>query len=321
LDSVTKSPHRSYAVEKGDWVRATIIQQVPLDKIITGKPVRERFDEESLKGLAQSMRESGQHEPIHVLPLDGDRYSLLTGGRRLKAARKNGSLTIAAIVEADELSKGDTLVRQITENAQREDLKIWEKAKAIDLLMKETGWNASQTAAKLGFTNGTITKLLSVLSLPEPIQKRIRDGEIPATAAYELTHVNDVAAQDQFATRIANGELTRDGLSGAIKSRKRNRRTKTNASRRRSCAKARLPGRQSVTVSATNLDLSSFVVIVETLLTHAKAAQSEGLTLDALLQRLKELSRDASQSSGAPLPALPDQTESDLGQSDIRQAV
>lgn len=298
-----------------------VIQQIPLDKIITGKQVRERFDEESLQGLAHSLRENGQHEPIHVVPLAGDMYSVITGGRRVRALRKNGAVNAGAIVEDGEFSKSDILLRQITENVQREDLTFWEKAKAIDLIMKETGWNASQTAAKLGFANGTITKLLSVLSLPEQIQQRIRDGEIPATAAYELTHVNDIAAQDQFANRIANGELTRDGLSGAIKSRKRNRRTKTNTSRRRSCVKARLPGRQFLTVSAPNLDLNSFVEIVETVLTHAKAAQLESLTLEALLQRLKNLSRDVSQSTGTPLPALPGQTEGDLRPSDMKEAI
>jgi ParB family chromosome partitioning protein len=294
-----------------------VIQQIPLDKIISGKQIRERFDEESLKGLAQNLRENGQHEPIHVLPLAGDTYSLLTGARRLRAMRKNGAITAGAIVENGELSKSDILLRQITENVQREDLTPWEKAKAIDLLMKETGWNVSQTAAKLGFANGTITKLLSVLSLPEAIQKRIRDGEIPATAAYELTHVNDVAAQDQLASRVASGELTRDGLSGAIKSRKRSGHKKRNAFRRRSCFKLGLPGRQSVTVSAPNLDLNSFIAIVDAVLTHAKAVQSEGLALDALLQRLKDLARDA----GTPLPAVSDQTEGDLGPSEIRQAV
>jgi ParB/RepB/Spo0J family partition protein len=298
-----------------------VIQQIPLDKIITGKQVRERFDEESLKGLAHSLRENGQHEPIHLMPLAGEMYSVITGGRRVRALRKNGAATAVAIVEDGELSKSDILLRQITENVQREDLTPWEKAKAIDLLMKETGWNASQTATKLGFANGTITKLLSVLSLPGPIQKRIQNGEIPATAAYELTHVDDMAAQNQLANRIASGELTRDGLSGAIKSRNRNGRAKKTASRRPSCVKVRFPGRQSVTVSAPNLDLNSFVAIVETVLAHAKAAQSEGLTLDVLLRRLKDLSRNAPQSTGIALPALPDKTEGDLGPSNMKQAV
>lgn len=276
-----------------------VIQQIPLDKIISGKQVRERFDEESLTGLTQSMRESGQQEPIHVLPLDGDRYSLLTGGRRLRAARKAGWTSVSAIVEDGDLSKGEILVRQIIENAQREDLSPLEKAKAIDLLMKETGWNATQTAAKLGLANGTITKLLALLSLPDGVQQRIRDGELPATAAYKLTHVKDSAEQDQLASRVANGDLTRDQLSGAIKARKRNRGAKKNPSPRCSHATAKLEGRQSVTVSAPALDLNSFVQILEKLLAHAEQARSDGLTLDALLKRLKLTPRNPAATQAA----------------------
>jgi ParB family chromosome partitioning protein len=228
---------------------------------------------------------------------------------------------IAAIVEEADFTKSDILVRQLVENIQREDLKPLEKAKGIEQLMKESGWNATQTASKLGLANGTITKLLALLSLPEAIQQKIREGDLPATAAYELTRVNDSAEQAQLASRVADGELSRDGLSGTIKARKRNGHKMRNSFRRRSCCKARLPGRQAVTVSAPNLDLNSFVAIMETVLSHAKAVQSEGLTLDALLQRLKDLSRAAHQSTGTPLPALPDQTEGDLVPSDMRQAV
>jgi ParB/RepB/Spo0J family partition protein len=299
----------------------TTIQQLSLDKIISGKQVREHFDDESLAGLTLSMRENGLQEPIHVISLSGERYSVLAGGRRVRAARKAGWTTISAIVEKADLSKSDILVRQLTENIQREDLTALEKAKAIDALMKETGWNASQTAAKLGFANGTITKFLSVLALSIPIQERIRKGEIPATAAYDLARVSNPAERDQLAHRLAIGELTRDGLSGVIKSRKRNGQKKRNSFRRHSCFKARLPGRQLITVSAPHLDLNSCVAILETLLTHAKAAQLEGLTLDALLQRLKQLSRDAQQATGTPLPDPSSQTEHDLGPSEIRQAV
>lgn len=264
-----------------------VIQQIPLDKIITGKQVRQRFDEESLKGLAQSLRENGQHEPIHVVPIAGERYSLITGGRRVRAMRKNGAATAGAIVENGELNTGDLILRQITENQQREALTPWELAIAIQSLMKEKGWNASQIAAKLGVANGTITKVLSVLSLSEAVQRRLRAGEIPATAAYELSRVNDVAAQDQLASRIANGELTRDGLSGAIKSRNRNGRAKKAPSCRLSRVTARLDKRRSVRVIAPNLDLGLFVGILESLLASARQAQADQLALDEFLKRLK----------------------------------
>jgi hypothetical protein len=154
--------------------------------------------------------------------------------------------------------------------------------------MKETGWSGLQTAAKLGFTNGTVTKLLALLSLSEPIQHRIRSGELPATAAYELSKVSDSAEREQLASMVADGELTRDGLTGTIKSRKRNRPGKRKSSLRAISVTVKLEGRQSVTVIAPALDLNSFVAIIENLLGHSHQARIEGLTLDALLKRLKD---------------------------------
>ncbi len=247
----------------------TIIQDIPLNKIISGKQVRERFDDESLAGLTQSLRESGQQEAVHVLPLDGDMYSLLTGGRRLRAARKAGWTSIAAIVE----------------NAQREDLTPMEKAKAIDALMTETGWNATQSAAKLGLANGTVSKLLSLLQLPEEIQQRVSAGEVPATAAYQLTGVTNSVEQGELACRVASGELTRDGLTGAIKAAKRKRSEKKQSTRRVQVT-AKLGDRESVTVSAPALDLAGFIRILEKLLNDAQKARSDGLALAAMLKRL-----------------------------------
>jgi ParB family chromosome partitioning protein len=240
-------------------------------------------------GLAQSMRDIGQQEPIHVMPLGGGLYSLITGGRRVRVGRKSGWLTIDAIIESGELSKSEILLRQIIENAQREDLTPLEKAKAIDLLMKETGWTASQTAAKLGFSNSTLTKLLSLTSLAEPIQQLVQNCEIPATAAYELSRVSDVAQQEELARQVAGGELTRDGLSGAIKARKRSkgRSPSTRAIR----ITAKLSGKRSVTVSGAALTMESYVATLEELLVRAREAQSEGLELVTFCGKMRDESR------------------------------
>jgi ParB-like chromosome segregation protein Spo0J len=214
-----------------------------------------------------------------------------------------------------------TVVLQTIENTQRVDLTAWEKARAIEAWMKETGGNATQAAGKLGFSNGTITKWLSVLSLPEALQQKIRAGELPATSAYDLARVADPEKQNQLAQRMAEGELTRDALSSEIKSRKRNGHKRKNSARRCLCVKARLPGRQSVTVSAPNLDLNTFVAIVEALLTHARAAHSEGLSLDALLEQLKQLSRDAPKADRAQDSGVSERIASGSRPSEIGQAV
>jgi ParB family transcriptional regulator, chromosome partitioning protein len=262
----------------------TIIQQIPLDRIIGREQVRKRFDDESLAGLSQSMRESGLHEPIHLLRLGGDKYSLLTGERRVRAARKAGWGTIAAVVEDGELSDGDVVVRQMIENVQREDLTSIEKAKGIEALMKVTGVNAAQAASKLGLAAGTVSKLLSLLSLPEELQKRIDAGEIPATTAYELTKINDPEARNRLAIQVAKGEMTRDRVSVAVKGKKQNRQRVLKAHPVRVTAK--LENRQSVSVVAEALELNSFVSILERLLAHAQQARADGLNLHDMLKRL-----------------------------------
>jgi hypothetical protein len=103
------------------------------------------------------------------------------------------------------------------------------------------------------------------------------------TAAYQLTQLNDPQTRDELAGQIASGVLNRDGLRRAIQSRKRPPRKRTPRPVR---VTAKLQSRETVSVSAPALDLSTFVSILEKLLGHAQQAATEGLTLEALLKRL-----------------------------------
>ena len=218
-------------------------------------------------------------------PCDGIRdgaYALISGGHRLRAARHAAMQSIPSIVHR-ELNQADILLLQITENLQREDLTPIEKAKAIDALMTETAWTASQCALKLGLTDGTVSKLLSLLSLSEELQRRIDSGDLPASAAYHLTKVDDPEVRDEFASKVSSGELTRDELSGAIKATKRSRTTSKTAPETGDGQTREFYEGQH---QRPGLDLNSFVQIIEKLLNHAQQARSDGLTLDALLKRL-----------------------------------
>jgi ParB family chromosome partitioning protein len=259
-----------------------VIEQIEMDRIFDGDNVRKRHDEQSIVGLSKSISVCGLQEPIHVLAAADGTYTVISGGRRLRAARHAGMRTMAAIIHR-ELSRADVLLLQITENLQREDLTPSEKANAIDTLMKETGGTASQCASKLGLTNGTVSKLLSILSLPEELQRRIDAGELSASAAYHLTKVDDPEMRNQLAGKVARGELTRDELSSAIKAKKQRRRGPKKPRPRKVTAK--FENSAKVSVSAPNLDLNSFVQIVEMLLAHAQRARNDGMTLDALIKR------------------------------------
>jgi ParB-like chromosome segregation protein Spo0J len=262
-------------------------EDVPIDIITCPVQVREYFDPYAQEGLAMTVRERGVQVPVALYRRDG-KLHLKDGARRIRAAIAAGQKTVPAII----------------------DLTALEKARAIASAMKSTGASAAQIAAKLGFANGTVSKLLSLLSLPEPIQQRIHSGELPASAGYRLSQVSDSGEQDHLANQVASGELTRDGLSDAIKSRKQSPRKKRHAAPRSARVTAKLKDRQSVTVIAPSLDLHSFVTILETLLGRARQASAEGLTLNALLKQMSGRSPAADEPTISNVESKPEAGDS-----------
>jgi len=259
------------------------MQEAPIERIRTGPQIRKKFNLRKIAALADSLLECGQLQPIRVRQ-SGQDFLIVDGELRFRAAKVAKLKTLKVIVEPKELCEGEVIHRQLAANCHRSNLNDIEKAQAIESLMKETGWNISQTAAKAGFSIGTVTKLRSLLTLSEPLRQGVCDGSIPATAAYALTQIQDISDRDGLAARIASGELTRDGLNRAIKAQKQKRRRVPCP---RACrVTAKLENRQSVMVSAPALDLNAFVSILETVLGHARDAHTQGLTLGDFVKRL-----------------------------------
>lgn len=200
------------------------MQDVAIERLRTEPQIRKQFDPRIIAAIAESLLECGQLQPIRVRQ-SGDDFLIVDGELRFRAAKVAKLKTMKVIVESEELSEGEVIHRQLVANCHRSNLNDIEKANAIESLMKETGWNASQTAAKLGFSISTVTKSLSLLTLSEPLQQRVCDGTIPATAAYALTQVQEISNRDGLAARVVSGELTRDGLTRAIKAQKQRKRS------------------------------------------------------------------------------------------------
>jgi ParB family chromosome partitioning protein len=263
------------------------IEYLPLDKVEAASQVRKDFDEDSLRGLADSLLSIGQQQPIRVRR-DGDVFVVVNGERRLRATRMTGvSTTIAAIVETHELDSVAVQQRQIIDNCQRDDLTPMEKSQAVKELMTQTGWTAAEAAAKLGFSRGTLSKLLALADLPESIQTQIREGIIPATAGYELARVTDAGQQAELAAKVATGELTRDGLSGIVK--RRQSAQSTAKSERSKRVRVDLGGSRSITVAGSGLDsLDTFIGWLEELLGKARKMRTRGLELGTFTRILKD---------------------------------
>lgn len=260
------------------------IQQLPIERITVAPQVRGRFDEESIAGLAQTFAEVGFLQPISVRR-SGDRWIVTDGERRLRAAKLAGMKSVPVIIEERELSNAEVIQRQLVANCQREELSGVEKAVAIDQLMQETQWSVAQVAVKLGFSPATVSRLLSLLTLPEDVQAKVAAGAISASAAYELARVKDPESQSQLVAEATSG-LTRDGLAGKVRTARRS------AQAPAKCGPARVtailgPGR-AVTVCGTGLTLESFIEWLQELLDKARKVRPKGLELDTFLKMLRD---------------------------------
>jgi ParB-like chromosome segregation protein Spo0J len=149
--------------------------------------------------------------------------------------------------------------------------------------MKASGWSASEVAGKLGFSNATVTRLLSLISLPDAIQGKVASGDIPASAAYELSHVTDAGMQAELAGRVAAGELTRDGIRAAAAGGKKRLAKLAKASR----VTAKVAPGLSVTVSAAAVNLAGLINSLDVLVAKARELQGQGADVRAFLKTLK----------------------------------
>lgn len=260
------------------------IQSIPLDQIQTASQVRTHFDEQAIQGLALSLKEVGQLQPIRVRRVE-DGFVIVDGERRYRATLKAGLATIAVIIEDKELNEGNLIQRQLIANCQREALSPLEKARALHQLMTATGWNAKQVAGSLGMSRAMVTRLLSLLNLPEELQHKVAQGEITVSAAYELTQVPDPRMQESLASALAEGRLNRDGISHA---RKRGNEATTKRPGNASRVTALLGDGRSFTMTAPGLDLESFIGSLEELLAKARKVRPQGVSLKTFITMLKE---------------------------------
>ncbi|HEY3988069.1 MAG TPA: ParB/RepB/Spo0J family partition protein [Acidobacteriaceae bacterium] len=137
---------------------------------------RSHFDEKALEELAASIAASGVVQPIVVRPLDGGRYQLIAGERRLLASQKVGKSAIPAIVR--QVSDAQAMEMTIVENLQRADLNPMEQARAFDRLGMECQLTQEQIAQRTGKDRATIANFLRLLRLPTEIQRNVEAGEL-----------------------------------------------------------------------------------------------------------------------------------------------
>jgi ParB family chromosome partitioning protein len=177
-----------------------------LDLLQPGKyQPRTRMDEGSLYELAESIKAQGVMQPILVRPLDGNRYEIIAGERRARAARLAGLDEVPVLVKdvPDESAAAMALI----ENIQREDLNPLEEAQGLKRLTDEFGLTHEQAAQAVGRSRSAASNLLRLLNLTEPVQQLLMAGDIDMGHARALLPL-DGAEQIIHATRIVAQKLS-----------------------------------------------------------------------------------------------------------------
>jgi ParB family transcriptional regulator, chromosome partitioning protein len=166
---------------------------------------RTRFREEALDELARSIQASGIIQPLVVRPI-GNRFQLIAGERRWRAAQRAGLNKVSVIVREvpDELALEMTLV----ENIQREDLNAMEAARAFERLMDEFQLTQEAVAERTGKDRATVANSIRLLKLEPTIQDWIEEGKLSAGHGRALLAVADPQLRMRYAQRGARGGLT-----------------------------------------------------------------------------------------------------------------
>jgi len=168
-----------------------------------GDAARDLIDPDKVRELAESIRSSGLLQPILVRPMNG-RYEVVAGHRRLLAHKLIGEVKIKSIVR--ELSDEETFLIRAIENDQREDLNPIEKGKVYRRLQERFGWSISMIAAKMGRGKSTVSNHLTLLEIPEDMQKEVGRGRLSMAVALCLNEVDDSEFRNYyFAAAVENG--------------------------------------------------------------------------------------------------------------------
>ena len=182
------------------------IRELPLNRMQAGRyQPRTRMDETALQELADSIREHGMLQPIVVRALEDDRYEIIAGERRFRAAALAQLREVPVIVK--EVSDENALAIALIENIQREDLNPLEEATAIRRLLEEFSYTHEQAAQAIGRSRSATSNLLRLLNLADPVQTMLLAGDIEMGHARCLLSL-DRAQQILIAHQIVQRRLS-----------------------------------------------------------------------------------------------------------------
>lgn len=186
--------------------RPTGLHEIPID-LIDPNPVQPRtiFQPDKLTELAQSIRTNGIIQPL-VVQRTGDRYQLVAGERRWRAARIAGLELIPAVIQ--EFAPERLLEVALIENIQREDLNPMEVAQALDKLATDYALSHEELGRRTGKDRTTVTNLIRLLKLPREIQLLLAEHRLSMGHARAILGLPTAEQQIELAQRAASQSLS-----------------------------------------------------------------------------------------------------------------
>ena len=184
-------------------------RELAIDQLQPGKyQPRTRMDQEALKELAESIKTQGVIQPILVRPVAENKYEIIAGERRWRAARMAGLQAVPVVIR--DIPDNQALAVALIENIQREDLNPLEEALGIQRLTNEFGLTHQSAAEALGRSRTAVTNLLRLLELAPPVRDLLADGRLDMGHARALL-VLPALRQVELANEIvAKGMTVRD---------------------------------------------------------------------------------------------------------------
>lgn len=193
--------------EKESESSATPVRHVDIEKIeINPFQPRNEFDAEALRELSESIRTFGLIQPVTLRKIEDQKYQLIAGERRLRAARMAGLETIPAFIR--EANDQEMLEMALVENIQRAELNAIEVAISYQRLIDECQLTHEALSDRIGKNRSTVTNYIRLLKLPPVVQQALKTGRISMGHARSLLSIPTQEGQLLALRRILEGDLS-----------------------------------------------------------------------------------------------------------------
>ncbi|AOE51030.1 ParB/RepB/Spo0J family partition protein [Kangiella sediminilitoris] len=186
-----------------------VLKEIPIEFLQPGQyQPRRVMTEEGLEELADSIRAQGMIQPIVIRPVSKDKYEIIAGERRWRAAQRAELHQVPVLIK--EVPDEAAIAMALIENIQREDLNAMEEANALHRLKEEFNLSHQQTADAVGKSRTTVTNLLRLMQLTEACKTLLERGDLEMGHARALLALNGSQQSDTAKTVVQKGLTVRE---------------------------------------------------------------------------------------------------------------